>query len=119
MKSDLVRPMFCKNCFDAKRPHSEDRFVLKNKNGLEVYKLDWNPPVKHYGFTPHLIDEYQDKNDKVVIETFCLMENCGVRIEPRKDNTFTIYLKVAKYFALFKKDWIALQSYIDPDYSLL
>lgn len=111
--------MFCKECCARKRPEIEDRFVLVSKEGLLIYTLDWRPSPKLWGFTPHLIDEYTDKGDKVVLEIFCLMENCGIRIEPKTENTSTVYLSVAKYIALPKKDWIALQSYIDSDYSLL
>lgn len=119
MKTNIVRTMFCKQCFDNHRPHSKERFVLLSKTGLLVYKLKFNPPARNYGFTPHLIDEYTDKGDKLLLETFCLMEDCGIRIEPKGEDTYTIYLRNAKIISIFKRDWIALQAYIDADYSLL
>jgi hypothetical protein len=119
MKSNLIKPMFCQKCWKEHRPHIKDRFVLYSRTGLLVYDIDWNPPVMNWGFAPHLIEEYTEKDEKIILKTFCLIENCGIRIEPSKNNNFLIYLTIAKFVELLKKDWVALQKYTDNDYSLI
>lgn len=120
MKSEIVRTVFCEKCFKERHPAFGDRFVHLFKEGLGVLKLDWRPPPRNYGFTPHFITEYSEKDEDVIMTAFCLINNCGIDVEKNKDNeNFKVYLRRPKIIRMKKTDWNALCSYFDEDYSLL
>ena len=121
MNANVIRPMFCQGCFDTNHPQVPDRFVSMQRGALFVQVLDSYVPKMYLGFTPHLITEFNDLDEKVFIKAFCTMEHCGIKIS-RKGRTldnYNIHLINAKIIVMLHNDWKALLQYKDSDYSLL
>lgn len=119
MKTNIVRPMFCEKCFRGHHPTKGDWIAESVKNGLIAFFLNYNPPFRNEGITPHLIIEYNEKEDRIIIETFCLVSGCGVHIEKNKTNdNYTVILKYPTVYKILKNDWLALQNFFDMEYKL-
>lgn len=120
MDTKIVRTVFCERCFKEHHPAYGDRFVHLFKHGLGVLDLNWNPTPRNYGFTPHLITEFTEKDNDVIITSFCLINGCSINVEKDKDKkNFKVYLRRPQIVRMPKNDWNALQNYFDNDYSLL
>jgi len=120
MNANIIRPMFCQECFDKLHPDMPDRFVSMQKGSLLVQKILAHVPVAQRGFTPHLITEFDELDGKVFIKAFCTMENCGIKITAKRvRDEYTIHLCYAKIRVLLMNDWKALLQYKDADFSLL
>jgi len=116
----IIRPMFCKKCFAEHHPVLGDVFAEHIKNVLRVLQLDYNPPMKHIGITPHLISDANEKLDLIELTTYCTINGCGVETKWNKEKeNFTVHLQRPTIYTLPINDWKALQRYIDSDYSLL
>lgn len=120
MEAKIIRTMFCGACFAKHHPTIEDRFVLLGKSTLIVHDLEWNPSPKLWGFTPHYITDYEPKDLDVILECYCCIDGCGIDIVPNLEKgNFTVYLRRPKFTRIPFREWLALQKFIDPDYSLI
>lgn len=115
----IVRTMFCEQCFAMHRPSRDDKFVLLSKTGLIVHHIFWDISCKLWGFTPHLISETNKSEKLICLVTYCMIDGCGINLKQKKDGEYTIYLSKPTSYSLEEADWNALQKFHDPDYSLL
>lgn len=87
--------------------------------GLIAFLINYNPPNRNEGITPHLIVEYIEEENIVKLDTFCLVSGCGVHIEKNKTNeSYKVLLRYPSMYKIPQKDWLALQKFFDYDYKL-
>lgn len=115
----LCRTMFCQTCFDNKMPQKGGLFLTIGR-GRQKYTVRKVIENGRFGFTPHVIEKIETKNNKVTFAATCSMHGCQSHIVENEDETtYSIVLLTATVHTLQIREWNALVKYTnDSDYWL-
>ncbi len=113
-KDVMCRPMYCKYCDAADRPKTGDIVVLygRTHRQLKAKKVE---DVKHYGFTPHLIEVLDRTPTHVTLRICCGADGCGVYIH-WDDNEFELDIIEVNEIEMKIADYEALKNFKDEDF---
>jgi len=110
----ITRIAFCEECAKHGRPSHTDTVVLfgSRRDGFFTKDVDVDVLIEHHrlGFVPHIIQFYQNREDKVEYESICAIIGCGVDVRPNPETAEheIIFLRRTERKTVPIKDWNAL-----------
>ena len=121
MKTIVCRVGYCKSCYDAGRPKTDNLYAVKGSSGWHVHIIEYAAPhTNPVGFVPHIFQLEKVVKEEVHYTKTCGMHSCGISISYDEDKNpqYGIHFKNQQKGIMTIANWNALILFKDTGYKI-